>query len=210
MRNTQARPFGSDRLEGDDALEPLLRAIALRDTAAFALLQKATTGKMFGIAYRILGNRADAEEVVGEVYTRVWYCQHPFDPAKGGAPGWLATVCRNAALDCMRRSRRRVTHPLYDSHAVGRLDESPDKALERLEAARLLAVAIDRLPRPQRHFLALSFREGLSHREISIQYALPIGTVKSHLKRTLKRLRHDLQPLQPEQRRAPPVLQHEL
>jgi RNA polymerase sigma-70 factor, ECF subfamily len=189
----------------DDDLESLLCSISRRDSAAFALLRKATAARMFGIAYRILGNRADAEEVVGDVYTRIWYCRCPFDPAKGGAPGWLATVCRNAAFDCIRRARRHVTHAASDSNTLGSVDESPETALERLEIRRMLAAAIEQLPHPQQHFLALSFKEGLSHREISTRYEIPLGTVKSHLNRTLKRLRRNLQPLELEQGRSPTV-----
>lgn len=193
---------------GCDNLEHLMVCAQRGEISALGSLRKATGAKLFATAYRLLGNRADADEVVGDVYIRVWYSKNSFDPNKGDVQGWLATICRNASIDLLRRRQRLQCVPLAESRSVADSTASPEQILERSELAKLLCRAIEQLPGLQRQLLGLSFHSGLSHRQISNTYNVPLGTVKSHLNRTLKRLEREMRLLRvdPEQSRSRFVL----
>lgn len=145
---------------------------------------------VYSIAWRTLENRQDAEEVVQDVFMRVWEKSHQFDPARGSFSAWLATMTRNAALDLLRKKRRAAPE-----HEPVSLDDSPHlwetlpAESEDRELHARLAAALHRLPAPQQETLMLAYFEGLSQSQIADKLQRPLGTVKSHLRQAMERLR---------------------
>jgi RNA polymerase sigma factor (sigma-70 family) len=149
---------------------------------------------MFAVAYRILRNHADVEDVVGGVFIKVWFQANRFNPARGSARAWLATMCRNASIDWIRRGATRSHRELSDSELELEFDSthSPELQIEKSQLGLAVSHALSRLPRLQRQVVELAFYRGLSHSEISLAAKLPLGTVKSHLRRSLIQLHRDL------------------
>ncbi|MGH7048503.1 MAG: sigma-70 family RNA polymerase sigma factor [Stellaceae bacterium] len=172
-------------------LQQLLRATARGDQAAFAALYELTSAKLFGIALRILQQREPAEEVLQESFVAVWERARDYDPARGSAMAWLVTIVRHRAIDHRRRSTIRP-----ESRGA------PDEALLALAApgstdsrAELRAVqrCLDELDAAPRHAVLLAYCYGLTRDELAVRLAVPVGTVKSWLRRSLERLQRCLE-----------------
>ncbi len=181
-----------------DANERCLRdwlvAVAAGDEQAFGRFYDATLARVYGLALRITRNAQTAEEAAEDVYWQVWRQALRFDAERGNAMTWLLTITRSRALDCLRRRDRAEPHPepasLLDSEASQHND--PQDSLVATQHRRALykaLVSIDALPR---QLLSLAFFGGLTHEEIANHTALPLGTVKSHIRRALIRLREVL------------------
>lgn len=176
-------------------LPQLLRAVSHRDEAALGTLYDLTASKVYGLARTMLGTAADAEEVVGDVYVQVWKSAASFDPARGSVLAWLLMICRSRALDLLRQRRARVS---AESSALSGSEESADPAPEELLRQVQLGTTIHRalgaLTPLRRQLVAFAFFRGMSHQEIASAVQLPVGTVKSHLRRSLHSLRAALDP----------------
>jgi len=151
---------------------------------------------------RINRDRAQAEDILQEVYVNVWRAASSFDAAQSQPLTWLTSIARNRAIDSMRRlqtqpqmraaapsseGRDREDDDVYDTVA----DESPGPLdlLSRAAEARSLAACIDQLSPSQRQSVALAFFQGLSHAEVATQMRQPLGTVKSWVRRSLATLK---------------------
>jgi RNA polymerase sigma-70 factor, ECF subfamily len=173
-------------------LEMLLRRSAGGDKTAFAALYRATSAKLFGIALRITGRRESAEEVLQESFVAVWARARDYDPVRGSAMAWLATIVRHTAIDQLRhRQARPEGHVapeelLASFTAVGRTDSGAElRALQR---------CLDELDAQPRRAVLLAYLYGLTREEIAAQLKQPVGTVKSWLWRSLERLQRCLDP----------------
>jgi RNA polymerase sigma-70 factor, ECF subfamily len=175
----------------DLRLQRLIRDSARRDRAAFAALYTETSAKLFAIALRILRQREWAEEVLQESFVAVWQRAGDYDPARGSAMGWLVTIVRHCAIDQLRRNAAR---PESRSEA--------DVALPTLAAAgsgdsgaelRALQRCLDELDELPRRAILLAYCYGLTHDEVAARLGVPIGTVKSWLRRSLERLQKCLE-----------------
>ena len=171
-------------------LEQLLRRTARRDRAAFVALYARTAAKLFGIALRIMRQRESAEEVLQESFVAVWQRAEDFDPARGSAMGWLVTIVRHTAIDQLRHSSARPESHSAPEEALLAL-VSPDSADSRVEL-RALQRCLDELELEPRRAVLLAYCYGLSRDELAIRLAVPIGTVKSWLRRSLERLKRCL------------------
>jgi RNA polymerase sigma-70 factor, ECF subfamily len=174
----------------DGILEGYLLAIGSQDLRAFTGLRQATVGMLSRVAYGVLRNRADAEEVVCDVYWRVWLHATRFDPARGTAIAWLAALCRHRSIDYLRRTRLKQP-AIVESEAD--CCDSPERTVEQWQANSALLHVLFRLPDSQRQLLAWSFYGELSHQEIAAIAQMPLGTVKSRLRRSLQRLHTELE-----------------
>lgn len=178
------------------ALTALLARIAEQDDQALAAFYDATIGRVYGLALRILRVAESAEEVAEEVYFQVWRQARRYDAERGRPLAWLLTMARSRALDALRRRDEAVAHPepeeLLAAEPAFRSDpcELLDARQQSAGLHRALA-ALDPLPR---QLLALAFFRGLTHEEIADHLDMPLGTVKSHIRRTLALLRSVLAP----------------
>ncbi|MBX3724458.1 MAG: sigma-70 family RNA polymerase sigma factor [Xanthomonadales bacterium] len=194
MTGNQSR---AGRFEGDDALSALVASMARRDQAALASFYDLTIDRVYATALRIVRNEADAEEVAGDVYQQAWQRAGHYDPARGSAITWLLGMAWSRAVDRVRRERRHrrceELHPERHTRAYAAPDEDPAAAMiEALAGATGINRALAALSADQRRMVALAFHEDLSHAEIAERERLPLGTVKSHLRRGLASLRRAL------------------
>ncbi len=178
----------------DESLEDLLKAAADGDEAAFARLYAATSPRLFAVVRRIVVRREWAEEVLQEVYITLWDRAGDYRPDKGAPMTWISTIGRNRALDRCRRERRRPPLESDDAwEAVADPDPSPlDWALAGAEARRLQR-CLDLLNEGPRACIMMAVCEGYTHEELAERLGSPIGTVKSWIRRGLKRLKDCLE-----------------
>lgn len=178
----------------DVQLNQWLAGVVEHDERALAALYDATMSRVFGIVLRIVRRRTLAEEVVEDTYFQVWRQAARFDPTRGRAITWLLGMARSRAIDGLRREARFQHDSLDDNAAPDLPDHSPavdellDTARHHAELHRALTL-LNTLPR---QLVAMAFLQGLSHEEIATQTLLPLGTVKSHIRRALLTLREVL------------------
>jgi RNA polymerase sigma-70 factor (ECF subfamily) len=171
-------------------LTDLLQAVIRRDEAALGQLYDFTAGKLYGLARTILGNGADAEEVVCDTYAQAWQSAWRFDPDRGSVLAWLLMICRSRALDLLRQRRARAcAEDAAGSEVEEAVEPAPEALLHQIEEGTAIHRALAELTPLRRQLVALAFFKGMSHQEIASAMRLPIGTVKSHLRRSLQSLR---------------------
>jgi RNA polymerase sigma-70 factor (ECF subfamily) len=169
--------------------EALLRLVAGGDAEALGRFYELHARLVNGLALRILGNTADAEDVVQEVFLQVWNQAARFDARRGSVGAWLCAIARSRALDRLRRRPARREEP---EGAAPPAWTSP-----RNDEALAVRRALDRLSRDQRVALELAYYEGLSHSEIAARLDEPLGTVKTRIRTAMMRLREVLAPPSP-------------
>ena len=175
-------------------LRELLAAVARKDAAAFRLLYEATSSKLFGFALRILNKRELAEEVLQESYVSIWNGAAGYQPGLAAPMTWMTTIVRNRAFDTLRRTDAvvEIDAETFDKDVMTALespDPSPLEALQMGADAKALAQCFSRLEGLHRQAIALAFYHDLSHSEVAEQMKLPLGTVKTWVRRGLERLR---------------------
>ena len=156
---------------------------------------------LYAVAYRIVGQRADAEEIVIDAFAQAWPDAPTFEAARGSVAGWLTMIARSRALDLVRaRSRReRITaaaaaDDLDGSPGLSSWRPDPSTAYDRDERRRRVQEALQVLPPPQRQAIELAFFEGLSQSEIAERLKEPLGTVKTRVRMGMQKLREALRP----------------
>ena len=160
---------------------------------------------LYALAYSILRDHAEAEEVAADSFVQAWRSADSFDPARGTPIAWLATITRTRSLDRLRAAKRRgrVLHAdsavvAQASGEVERTEEQPDRAYDAASRSQLVRRALDALPETQRRVIELAYFGGLSQSEIAKQLGLPLGTVKTRTLYAMKGLRAVLAPLMQE------------
>lgn len=180
----------------DAALAALIRRMSAGDEAALGELYDATLGKVYGLALRITGRADAAEDVAAEVYHQAWRQAERYDPERGRPLTWLLTLTHSRALDSLRRRDEADSHPEPDTLAEPEAapHSDPLDLLLGLERDSALHAALARLTPIQRQLLALAFYRDMSHQEIADHARLPLGTVKTHIRKGLAALQSALQP----------------
>jgi RNA polymerase sigma-70 factor, ECF subfamily len=141
-----------------------------------------------GLAYRIVGDLGDAEEVVQEVFLAAWRSGHTYDASRGSTHTWILSMVRNRSIDLLRARRRRPVQPLAEGVDPPDTSDVPAQAVSNVDA-ETARVALDSLPPEQKQVIELAYFAGLSHSEIAAQLAAPLGTVKGRIRLGLDRLR---------------------
>ena len=150
---------------------------------------------VFGVGMKILGDRSMAEELVQEVFLKVWRSSNTFDPAQSGFSTWLYRVTRSVALDLYRKRAHRV-RPVSDGqlHIAAERDPSagPQEVVDESWLSWRVSRALEVLDAPHREVIELAYFSGLSQREISERTGVPLGTVKTRTASAYKSLRKEL------------------
>lgn len=173
-----------DRTESDQLLEV---RFAAGDPMALRNAYDRHGSAVYGIALRGLGAHHDAEDITQQVFVRAWRGRATFDPGRGGLGGWLVGIARRQVAD--RLSARFRDSDVADR--VGRAAGTPVAAAvpDQVVDAMVVADEMNQLPSRMRTVLQLAFFDDLTHQQIAALTGLPLGTVKSHLRRGLERLR---------------------
>ena len=167
----------------------LLDRIAGGDAGAVGELYDRHQRLLYGLIQRILRDRAEAEEVLQEVFLAVWTRAATYDAALGVPAAWLVRIARNRAIDRLRK--REVRENVSGDAAA--IDEHPEMPDTQLERQHLVRRALDALPRAQRTLIEHAFFLGLTHPELAAHFQLPIGTVKTRIRAGLSALRQQVE-----------------
>jgi RNA polymerase sigma-70 factor (ECF subfamily) len=186
-------PAETARERSSDPLVELMTRVRLRDATAFEELYELTVGKVLALARGVLRDRAEAEEVACEVYEQAWTNASGFDAERGGVLAWLLVMCRSRALDRLRRRRESERRQLrWQEQETEDFAAAPEETLELFQRDSAVRAALAALSPLRRRLVAFAFFRGMSHQEIAQEVGMPLGTVKSHLRRALLELKDSL------------------
>ncbi len=181
-------------------LEALISRTGSGDAGAFATLYDQTSAIVFGLVLRIVGDRAEAEEVVQESFLQLWRRAASFDPSRGSPLAWITMTARSRAIDRIRSdaSYRGAIAGLGEEGSkqpVGDSAADPEETASLRERHALVKRALAGLSDEQRQALELAFFRGLSHSEIARLTETPLGTIKSRIRAAVKKLEEVLGPV---------------
>jgi RNA polymerase sigma-70 factor (ECF subfamily) len=175
----------------DDPIATLIAKCAATDRAAFRTLYRDSSAKLMGVLLRILHERAEAEDALQEVYTRVWLRAGRYDPAKGRGMTWLIAIARNLAIDRLRARPQAQSDDELDTVA----DTAP-RAETRLVAqgeARRMADCFATLDPERADAVKGAYLNGLSYVDLAARHAVPLNTMRTWLRRSLLKLKECLE-----------------
>lgn len=174
-------------------LNSWLRGAAQKDALAFRQLYEASSPRLYGLALRILRRRELAEEALQESFVSIWHHAGDYQDALSAPMTWMTTIVRNKSFDLLRRAQAdlAIDGEDFDETVLATLRDpaaNPAEALEMSSEAKALATCMSALEEKHRKVLGLAFFHDLSHSDVADKLALPIGTVKTWIRRSLARL----------------------
>ena len=171
--------------------EDLMRYVRKADPAAFEVLYDRHSGVAFSLAYRIVGTRAQAEDVVQEAFLSIWRSGARYDRARGSVRTWVLGIVHNRAIDGLRRATVHDKRRASDEGISERLEAADRTEVEvaRREEAGTVREAMDVLPPEQSQVIELAYFGGFTHSEIAQMLGMPIGTVKGRMRLGLEKMR---------------------
>ncbi len=189
----QAAAMSGDADPDPDADDRIARGLARGDEDSLAAAYQRWGRLVHTLAARALGDPREAEDVSQQVFVAAWRGRANFRPERGSLPAWLTGITRRKIADALtartRRTELAATLGASLEHE-DRTDEEPERILDRL----VVAEGLSRLPRVQRDVLELAYFADLTQVQIADRTGMPLGTVKSHARRGLQRMRHSLEP----------------
>ena len=171
-----------DRHLGDEREAQLAAALArcaAGDRAALQMIYDGEAARMIGVARRILVRQDLAEEAVHDAFVRIWRGAAGFDPQRGSARNWLYAVVRNQALSIHRNEHR------YNTADDAAMQFDCDATLTRMPETSALRRCLERIEPPRRDAVVLAYVHGMSHGELAEMMQVPLGTIKSWVRRSL-------------------------
>jgi RNA polymerase sigma-70 factor, ECF subfamily len=175
--------------------EDLMLVVAEKDPEAFEVFYDRHGGAAYSLAYRIVGDRSGAEDVVQEAFLSIWRSGARYDRARGSVRAWTLGIVRNRAIDALRRQSGGA--PKLDFNDEAALEQRPapeltdEQALQR-ESASELRGALSELPDEQSKVIQLAYFGGFSHSEIAEMLSMPLGTVKGRMRLGIEKIRTQL------------------
>lgn len=177
------------RAADQEELNRLLLRTGKSDRDAFAELYKRTSSRLFGVCSRMLSDRREAEEVLQEAYVSIWQRGASFDPSRASAMTWLISLVRNKAIDRLRQHQNvHVDHDFVIDNAIDD-DPSPASQAESNQEYRRLEECLQQLEGQQRRSIREAFFSGNTYNELAERAKVPLGTMKSWIRRGLLQLR---------------------
>lgn len=179
----------SSQESGQKRLESLMRDVVRRDQAAFRALYDATRAKLYGVILTVLGERSAADDLLQEIYVKIWDRAADYDSAKASPITWMATIARNRALDEVRRPRHTIDLP---EEALERVSGDVPDPLERRQGSeqlRRLMACLAALADDRRQMILLAYYRGWTREALSKRFDRPIPTIKTLLHRSLAQLK---------------------
>ena len=179
----------------------LVDRMAHRDEKALAELYDRYGPRLYGVAYSLVGEHADAEDVLADTFSQAWRGATGFDPRRGSVPAWLTVMVRSRALDLVRsklrrdRATERAVRDAAEPPGFGAPAPGPGAGAEQLDRQHAVSQALQTLPDPQREAILLAYYEGLSQSEIARRLSEPLGTIKTRIRDGMRKLRETLRPL---------------
>jgi RNA polymerase sigma-70 factor (ECF subfamily) len=174
--------------------EDLMPLVDRREPSAFEVLYDRHGGAAFSLAYRMVGERAKAEDITQEAFLSLWRSGDRYDRARGSVRTWLLGIVRNRAIDVLRRDVAVAPTVTYDDEMATAQASEEDTNIEavRREAARKVRGALSDLPADQLRVIELAYFGGLSHSEIAEVLRMPLGTVKGRMRLGMEKIRMQL------------------
>ena len=178
----------------DNQLMDLIDRVATRDEAALKLLYDLTASRLYGLALRIVANKEWAEDVLQESFLGIWRSAETYRDSLSPPLAWMGMLVRSRALDFLRRRRAERLHLNVPIESVEELlqdqdAQAPMQLIEASEQAAALHQCLQQLAQPQRQVVSLAYLRDLSHSELASCLKLPLGTVKTWMRRSLEQLR---------------------
>lgn len=185
----------SERDAAEQIQIDLLRRIAAADSEALEALYDETSGVLYSVAFRILGNTHDAEEIIQDVFVQIWEKAKMFNTDLGSPLSWLFGITRHRSIDRIRARQRRL-RLADESEQTAEAAREAASAAGDAQAADLdlcaIRSAVMRLPVEQRQAIEMAFFSGMTHAEIVEATGEPLGTIKARIRRGLLKLRENL------------------
>jgi RNA polymerase sigma-70 factor (ECF subfamily) len=171
-----------------------MRLVQRGDARAFEAVYDRHGSSAFSLAYRIAGNRSQAEDIVQEAFLSVWRSSVRYQPDRGNLRSWLLSVVHNRAIDSIRRS---VVHNRHQTDSEGIEERKAAPELTDVEAirrdeAKTVRAAMDELPADQLKVVELAYFGGFTHSQIAEMLSMPLGTVKGRMRLALDKMRDGL------------------
>ncbi|MEM7222118.1 MAG: sigma-70 family RNA polymerase sigma factor [Pseudomonadota bacterium] len=178
-----------------DPLGKLLAEAALGDRQAFARIYQLSANRLLPIALRIVGRREAAEDVLQEAYLAIWRRAAQYSPERGQPLAWMSVIVRHRAIDYLRRHAKGPHSPLEWNEAT-EAEAGPLLGAEALpeHLSASVRACLGRLKTEQQKAICLAFYYGMTHEELALQLAAPLGTVKSWVRRGLLQMKECLEP----------------
>lgn len=178
-------------------LPDLMARVALRDRQAFARLYRRTGAKLFGVCLRILKDRSAAEDVLQDVYVRVWQAADTFDPARASPITWLVTIARNRSIDVLRSRKAASAGETGDmedvADTVADAAPDPEAAAAASGERRRIDACLDELEADRASAVRFAYLDGASYQALADRFGVPLNTMRTWLRRSLMRLRECLE-----------------
>jgi RNA polymerase sigma factor (sigma-70 family) len=178
----------------DDLLMDLIDRVAQRDEAALKALYDLTSSKLYGLSMRVVGKAEWAEDALQETFLQIWRSAGDYRASLSPPMAWLGLIVRSRSLDCLRRrsaERTHLTDEIDDAMADTLQGDSPNPMDTTLASQQAWALhqCLAKLENRQREVVSLAYLRDLSHSELAEQLSLPLGTVKTWIRRGLDQLR---------------------
>jgi RNA polymerase sigma-70 factor, ECF subfamily len=171
-----------------DEIAALVSRLPLQDQNAFSELYRKTSPKLFAICLRMLKDKTDAEEALQEVYVKIWQRADRFAASDSPAMPWLAAIARNHSID-MIRARKPVADEIDAAYDLADGEPGPERQAELKGEGRRIDRCMEELEADRARAVRSAYVEGLSYQELADQYAVPLNTMRTWLRRSLIKLR---------------------
>lgn len=195
MTSIRPVPSGDPSPEGTEAgrLAEALKLTARGDQQAFSFLYDTTSGRVFGLALRVVRSRQQAEEVTQEVFLDIWKQASRFDPERGSVIAWVLMIAHRRSVDRVRSAEAAVRRDEKYHHETQEIEhDSTHEAVQSAMEARRVQRALESLTPTQREALNLAYFGGYTHTEVAAMLDIPLGTAKTRIRDGLIRLRDTL------------------